>query len=112
MQEPPVLFIFPGYRHKTYLNGSTGSNRALTPGVSREKAIDMKCYVCAKEGKESDAVAVCIVCGMGTCMKHTIRKEIEIWEGGYPFPSRKLNRSVPRMLCPDCSETYDTGKES
>ena len=49
----------------------------------------MKCYVCAKEGKESDAVAVCIACGMGTCMKHTIRKEIDVWEGGYPLPSRK-----------------------
>ncbi len=50
----------------------------------------MKCYVCAKEGRDSDAVAVCIACGMGTCMKHTIRKEVDVWEGSYPLPSKKL----------------------
>ena len=46
----------------------------------------MKCYVCAKEGKESDAVAVCVACGMGTCMKHTIRKEVDVWEGELSAP--------------------------
>jgi len=59
----------------------------------------MKYYVCAREGVDSDAVAACIVCGMGTCMKHTIRKEVETWEGGYPFPARKLPKKIPRMLC-------------
>jgi len=67
---------------------------------------NMKCYVCAKEGKESDAVAVCIACGMGTCMKHTIRIDVEVWEGSYPLPSRKLPRKMPRMLCPDCNAAY------
>jgi hypothetical protein len=62
----------------------------------------MKCYVCAKEGKSSDAVAICIVCGMGTCMEHTIRRDMEMWEGGYPFPVKKLSKTMPRMLCPDC----------
>lgn len=27
----------------------------------------MKCYICAEEGKSTDAVAMCIVCGMGLC---------------------------------------------
>ncbi len=49
----------------------------------------MKCYVCAKEGKDSDAVAACIACGMGTCMKHTIRSGS--WD-----------------LCPDCNAAYGT----
>lgn len=40
----------------------------------------MKCYICAKEGEESDAVAVSVACGMGTRMKHTIRKEVDVWE--------------------------------
>ena len=63
----------------------------------------MKCYVCAKEGKTTDAVAICIVCGMGTCLEHTIRKDMDMWEGGYPFPVKKLQKTMPRMLCPDCN---------
>ena len=66
----------------------------------------MKCYVCAKEGKESTAVAVCIVCGMGLCMDHAIRKETEVWQGGYPFPVKKSQRTVPRILCPACAAAY------
>jgi hypothetical protein len=69
----------------------------------------MKCYICAKEGKDTDAVSVCIVCGMGTCMKHTIRREIEVYEGGYPLPSRILPKKMPRMLCPDCSAALKEG---
>ncbi len=38
----------------------------------------MKCYICAKEGRSSDAVAVCIVCGMGLCTEHAIREELEM----------------------------------
>jgi len=53
-------------------------------------------------GNSSDAVAICIVCGMGTCMEHTIRREMDVWEGGYPFPAKKLGKKLPRMLCPDC----------
>jgi hypothetical protein len=70
----------------------------------------MKCYICAKEGKDSDAVAVCVSCGMGTCMTHTIRKEVEVWEGTYPLPSRKLPAKMPRMLCTYCSVAYGDGK--
>jgi hypothetical protein len=82
----------------------------LIPGNCRSSVIFMKCYVCAKEGKDSDAVAVCIACGMGTCMKHTIRKEVDVWEGSYPLPSRKLPRKMPRMLCPDCNAALGDGK--
>ncbi len=65
----------------------------------------MKCYVCAREGRSTDAVAICIVCGMGLCKDHAIRKDVEMWEGGYPFPARRLKRKVPRILCPECSES-------
>ncbi|MFA4825004.1 MAG: DUF2180 family protein [Methanoregula sp.] len=75
------------------------------PGTGRRMK-EMKCYICAKEGTESDAVAVCVACGMGTCMKHTIRKEVDVWEGGYPLPSQKLPKKMPRMLCPDCNKAY------
>lgn len=62
----------------------------------------MKCYICDREGRSTDAVAVCIVCGMGLCRDHAMREEIDQWEGGYPFPARKLKRTIPRILCPDC----------
>ncbi|OPY39084.1 MAG: hypothetical protein A4E35_00318 [Methanoregula sp. PtaU1.Bin051] len=67
----------------------------------------MKCYVCAREGKDSDAVAVCIVCGMGLCMRHAVRTETEVWQGGYPFPARKRQKKIPRILCPDCNAAYE-----
>lgn len=64
----------------------------------------MKCYVCAEQGKDTDAVGICIVCGMGLCMDHAIREEEELWEGGYPFPSKKVSKTLPRILCPACYE--------
>jgi hypothetical protein len=30
----------------------------------------MKCYECAREGKDTDAVGICIVCGRGVCKEH------------------------------------------
>ncbi|MCU0633082.1 MAG: DUF2180 family protein [Methanolinea sp.] len=69
----------------------------------------MKCYICAKNGVSTDAVAICIVCGMGTCMEHTIRRDVDVWEGGYPFPAKKLGKKIPRMLCPDCNAIYKEG---
>jgi hypothetical protein len=66
----------------------------------------MKCYICAQEGRDSDAVAICIVCGMGVCRDHAIREEMDLWEGGYPFPARKSEKRLPRFLCPDCAAAY------
>lgn len=62
----------------------------------------MKCYLCALEGKDEEAVAICIVCGMGLCKDHAIREDIDLWEGGYPFPSQKVKTPLPRFLCPWC----------
>ena len=42
-------------------------------------------------------------------MKHTIRKEVDVWEGSYPIPSHKLPKKMPRMLCPDCNAAYGEG---
>jgi len=44
----------------------------------------MKCYICAEQGKHSDAVGVCIVCGMAVCREHMIREETPVWDGTYP----------------------------
>jgi len=40
----------------------------------------MKCYICAEQGKHSDAVGVCIVCGMAVCREHMIREETPVWD--------------------------------
>ncbi|RLI75603.1 hypothetical protein DRO97_02925 [Archaeoglobales archaeon] len=66
----------------------------------------MKCYICAEEGKETDAVAICIVCGMGLCMDHLVREEMEVWKGDYPFPSKKLKKTIPRIVCQVCYSAY------
>ncbi|TAJ44868.1 DUF2180 family protein [Methanofollis fontis] len=62
----------------------------------------MKCYVCAINGQNTEAAGICIVCGMGLCTEHMKREDVDLWEGGYPFPSRKLKKSLPRILCPEC----------
>lgn len=52
----------------------------------------MKCYMCALDGKDSDAVAICVVCGMGLCMDHVIREEIESGREVSPFPVRNWRK--------------------
>ena len=69
----------------------------------------MKCYICAKEGKNTDAAGICIACGMGLCMDHIIREDIDLWEGGYPFPVKKTGKRLPRILCPECSAANKKG---
>ena len=67
----------------------------------------MQCYVCAKAGKQTEAVGICIVCGMGLCMDHALREDVDLWEGGYPFPSHKAKKKLPRILCAECHEVLD-----
>jgi hypothetical protein len=71
--------------------------------------IKIKCYMCALEGKDTDALAICIVCGMGICKDHLIREELEIWKGDYPFPSKRFEKTLPRFLCEWCYEAYQSG---
>lgn len=70
--------------------------------VKRYEVAGMKCYVCAKAGKDTEAVGICIVCGMGLCMEHAIREDTQVWEGGYPFPATKTQGKIPRILCEEC----------
>jgi hypothetical protein len=65
----------------------------------------MVCYVCNKQGKETPAVAICIVCGMALCPEHLIREELPVWEkvfAGMGETTRKLPETLPRILCAPC----------
>ncbi|MDO5851316.1 MAG: DUF2180 family protein [Methanobacteriaceae archaeon] len=71
----------------------------------------MKCYVCAKEGRDTEAIAICIVCGMGLCDEHIVREDIELWSGGYPFPSEKVKEKLPRILCRECFNALEAAEK-
>jgi hypothetical protein len=61
----------------------------------------MKCYVCAKQGKDSDAIAICIKCGMGMCMDHANYEEHDVFEEDYStirVKYKKLPHKLNRML--------------
>ena len=62
----------------------------------------MKCYICAEQGKHSDAVGVCIVCGMAVCREHMIREETPVWDGTYPVRLKQDLEHVKRIICPPC----------
>ena len=64
----------------------------------------MKCYICAKMGKHTDAVAACIVCGMGVCMEHAKYEETPVWKGDYPVKLEKDIEKMKRIMCPPCHE--------
>lgn len=60
----------------------------------------MKCYVCAKNGESSEAVAVCAVCGMGLCMDHSIEKDVKLVSRGSGWAGGK----IIHILCGKCAE--------
>jgi hypothetical protein len=64
----------------------------------------MKCYICAQSGEVTDAVAVCIMCGMGVCREHMIREETPVWKGDYPVRLEKDVEHIRRALCIPCHE--------
>lgn len=74
----------------------------------------MKCYVCAKQGVDEEAVAICIVCGMGLCLGHAFKEELLVkdivdWGLGeekiiYPY-------KLPRFICAECKLAIEQKKK-
>ncbi|HII03028.1 TPA: DUF2180 family protein [Methanosarcinaceae archaeon] len=64
----------------------------------------MRCYECAKEGKVTDAVGVCIACGRGVCKDHLIYEETPVWEGDYPMELKPDIEHIKRIVCVPCHE--------
>lgn len=62
----------------------------------------LKCYDCMEEGKDNEAVSICIVCGKGLCLEHTKIMELPIWTGKYPMPVKMLDKGLPRVMCNYC----------
>jgi hypothetical protein len=74
----------------------------------------MKCYECAKGGKDSDAVAMCVICGMGPCMEHAIREDLAC-HGRHRLGLRQEEHrypvDLPRFLCSDCKAAVDVRRK-
>jgi hypothetical protein len=65
----------------------------------------VKCYICNKEGKETDAIAICIVCGIAVCKDHQVREQIpvtETYKWGLGEEKVTLPLPLPRILCTWC----------
>ena len=65
----------------------------------------MHCYICAQEGKETPAVAVCLACGMCMCKDHAIREELpveDILNWGFSQKTVTYPEKLPRFLCKPC----------
>ncbi|MCS3923459.1 DUF2180 family protein [Methanosalsum natronophilum] len=66
----------------------------------------MKCYDCAKNGKEADTSGICIVCGRGVCSSHLIREEIPIIDMkqySVHLEGKDLDH-INKILCNSCHE--------
>lgn len=73
----------------------------------------MKCYVCAKQGVDKDAVAICIVCGMGLCMGHAFKEELlvkDIIDWGFGEERITYPRTLPRFICAECKLAIEQRK--
>lgn len=65
----------------------------------------MKCYICAKQGIDEEAVAICIVCGMGLCLGHAFKQELrvrDIVDWGFGEEKIEYPHTLPRFICAEC----------
>ncbi len=75
----------------------------------------MKCYICAKQGIDSNAVAICIICGMGLCMGHAIKEELlvkDIIDWGFGEERIEYPHKLPRFICAECKLVIDQRKQT
>jgi hypothetical protein len=81
---------------------ATATNRRFQ--INEEEGT-MKCYVCAKLGVDKDAVAICIICGMGLCMGHAFKEELlvkDIIDWGFGEEQITYPHTLPRFICAEC----------
>ena len=76
---------------------------------------EMKCYICAKQGLDEDAVAICIVCGMGLCLGHAFKEELlvrDIIDWGFGEEKTEYPHTLPRFVCAECKLAIDQRKKA
>ncbi len=74
----------------------------------------MKCYECAKLGKDEDAVAICVICGMGLCMEHSLRENlpvVDFIDWGFGKEEHRYPVDIPRFLCSECKVAVDARRK-
>ncbi len=74
----------------------------------------MKCYICNQEEKETDAIAICIACGIAVCKEHSVREQIpvtETYKWGMGEEKVTLPLPVPRILCTWCYQALVVQKK-
>jgi len=74
----------------------------------------VKCYICDQEGKKTEAIAVCIVCGVAVCGDHQIREHIavtETFKWGMGEETVTLPTPLPRVLCIWCHQALVVQKQ-
>jgi hypothetical protein len=92
---PSSLLLFHLFR---------GKNKVWVSSLRRGRK-NMKCYVCAKQGVDKDAVAICIVCGMGLCLGHAFKEELlvkDIVDWGFGEERIEYPHTLPRFICAEC----------
>lgn len=65
----------------------------------------MHCYMCAQEGKETPAIAVCLACGMCVCQDHLVREDLPLEDvKNWGFSEQRIVKAqkLPRILCMPC----------
>lgn len=65
----------------------------------------MHCYMCAIEGKETPAIAVCLACGMCVCKDHLVREDLpleDVKNWGFSVQRTVKAEMMPRILCKPC----------
>jgi hypothetical protein len=74
----------------------------------------LKCYICNKEEKDTDAIAICIVCGIAVCVDHQVREQIpvtETYKWGLGEEEVTLPIALPRILCTWCYQALVVQKK-
>ncbi len=74
----------------------------------------MKCYICDQAGKKTDAIAICIVCGIAVCKEHSVREQIpvtETYKWGMGEEKVTLPLPLPRILCEWCYQALVVQKK-
>lgn len=115
MAEPIDLPLLLGYGFLNKCGKVTCTVGGGQRDIKSKKEQTLNCYICAKEGKQTTAVAACLACGMGVCMQHLVREELpieDIVDWGLGKEKITYPKTLPRILCIWCAEALAQRKRA